>query len=246
MTLLLILVFSLLGNVATVLLAAVVLLPGSRWRDHVVQDLVSYATGALLGAAFLGMLPRCLTMVPAAPALAAVLAGLIGFYVLESGLVLRHCHKPGCEHHTASGPLILVGDGVHNFADGVMIAAAFVESVPFGIAMALAVIAHEIPQELGDFGILLEHGYTKLRALAYNTISGAAAVVGGLIGYFFLTAVRGGLPYVLAISASSFIYIALADLIPAHRGRTGFRGWLIHTLLILLGVATTAVLGHLE
>jgi zinc and cadmium transporter len=242
MILWLIILFSVLGNVATVLIAAVVLTLDDRRRRRVIPFLVSYATGTLLGAAFLGMIPRCFSGLPSWQAATLILTGLLAFYVLESLLIVRHCHEPHCEYHTASGPLILLGDGVHNFADGVVIAASFAVSVPFGVAMSIAVIAHEVPQELGDFGILLEHGYTKGRALAYNTISGAAAVVGALLTFVFVQSVTQALPYVLAISASSFIYIALADLIPTHRGQAGIKNWLVEFGLMVLGIGTVAFL----
>jgi len=244
MTLFLIIVFSLLGNVGTVVLASSMFLVRDRTTRRLVPVLVGYATGTLLGAAFLGMLPRALATLPPSSGLAAALIGLVAFYLLERFLIVRHCHQEQCERHAQTGPLILLGDAFHNFCDGVVIAAAFLNSLGFGVSMSLAVIAHEVPQELGDFAILLAHGYSRSRALVLNAISGAAAVAGALSGYFFLRHLSAALPYVLAVSASSFIYIALADLIPERRGQPGWKTWVADFALLGLGIGTIVFLRH--
>ena len=227
-----------LGGVASSLAAAVVSLAA---RKEWIGSLVSFAVGAMLGAAFLEILPHAFERSTNFQGLAAtVLAGICGFFLLEKLVIWRHhhhsieeaanngdqappvAHSHGHHHDSRSddsdsgrsGFLILVGDSFHNFVDGVLIAAAFLESIPLGIVTATAVIAHEIPQEVGDFVILLHSGYTKGRALLLNLIASLAMLVGGLIGYIALNEIREWLNPILAIAAASMIYIAVADLIP--------------------------------
>lgn len=233
--------FSLLGSVGAIIGAALLLAFPDTLRQKLLPCLLSYATGTLLGAAFLGMLPKGLELAPPLAITGTVLAGLIVFFILEKLVIWRHCHDETCEEHShQGGVLILVGDAFHNFVDGVVIAAAFLTSVPLGIATALAVIAHEIPQELGDFAILLHSGLSKSRAFAYNLLSSLATLPGAIIGWFWLAEVRQAIPYVLAISAASFIYIAVADLVPSLHRRTGAMALVSQTLLILAGIATIA------
>jgi zinc and cadmium transporter len=140
------------------------------------------------------------------------------FFVLEKLVLWRHCHDSGCEVHGRAAPLILIGDAFHNFVDGMVIAAAFLTSIPLGVAAALAVIAHEVPQEVGDFAILLDSGYGRMKALILNGLSSATTLPGAVLAYFWLGEMHAAVPYILALSAASFIYIAAADLIPGlHR-----------------------------
>jgi len=158
--------------------------------------------------------------------------------LLEKLILWRHCHNEECDIHTAAGPLILFGDAFHNFVDGVVIAAAFLISIPLGTATALAVIAHEVPQEVGDFGILLDSGYSKKKALLYNFLSSVTTLPGAIIAYFYLITMKEAVPYILALSAASFIYIALADLIPSLHKKVGLGTSIRQIILILAGVAT--------
>jgi zinc and cadmium transporter len=270
-----IVLFTLLGGVLSVLAAALFLLLPESLRTRVLPAMVSFAIGALLGAAFLAVLPHAL----AAPGVrdmhtitSTVLLGLLGFFLLEKLVLWRHCHAHECEAHgsasvaggrtpgateahggasvpgatdahahghaTASGYLILFGDGVHNFVDGVLIAAAFLTDVHLGVVTALAVAAHEIPQEVGDFAILLHSGFSRGKALLYNVLASLTTVVGGVLAYFSLGVAQAALPYVLAVAASSFIYIAVADLIPGLHKRLEPRVTLEQVLLIGTGVLT--------
>jgi len=251
-----IILFTLLGGVLSVLAAALFLLLPESQRTRLLPAMVSFAIGALLGAAFLAVLPHAL----AAPGVrdmhaitGTVLLGLLGFFLLEKLVLWRHCHTHECEAHgaieaidplaihghaTASGYLILFGDGVHNFVDGVLIAAAFLTDVHLGIVTALAVAAHEIPQEVGDFAILLYSGFTRSKALFYNVLASLTTVLGGVLAYFSLGVAQAALPYVLAVAASSFIYIAVADLIPGLHKRLEPRVTLEQVLLIGAGVLT--------
>lgn len=238
----LIVVFAALGSVCSVGAASLLLLLKPERLQRVTGLLIPYAIGTLLGAAFFGMIPHALKHLPATSILPAVLAGIILFYVLEKFALWRHCHEQPCGTHSQAGLLILVGDALHNFVDGVAIAAAFSLSVPLGIATSVAVIAHEVPQEAGDFAILIESGYARPRALLYNLMSSLATVPGALGTYFLLPIIRPAIPYLLSVSAASFIYIALADLVPGRRATGGLKSLAWELPLIGLGVFTIVAL----
>jgi len=236
---------SLLGGVLSVAIAAVFALTA---RTEWVPTLISYAIGALLGAAFLEVFPHAVEHGGGARATAAiVLLGILVFFVLEKLVLWRHCHDERCEGHEAqpartdhgrSGLLILVGDTFHNFVDGVLIAAAFMQDVSLGIVTAIAIIAHEIPQETGDFLILLHSGYTRARAFAYNLLSSLATLIGAVLAYFAFSAIQTAVPVFLALAAASMIYVAVADLIPGLHRRPELVATFHQVSLIGLGVAT--------
>lgn len=236
-----IIVFSILGSVGAIAGAALLLLFQEGTRRILLPCLLSYAIGTLLGAAFLGMIPKALQQNTALAISGTILAGIVIFFVLEKVIIWRHCHDTECEVHGAAGPLILIGDAFHNFVDGFVIAAAFLTSVPLGIAASLAVIAHEIPQEVGDFAILLENGYSKTRALALNFLSSLTTLPGAVIAYFFLGETLEAVPFILALSAASFIYIAIADLVPSLHRQVGLKPAINQLFLVLAGIGTIAV-----
>ena len=247
MTLAWIVAASVVGGLLSVgLAAAFALTVRATW----VPMLVSYAIGALLGAAFLEVIPHAFERLDAHHAALTILAGIFVFFIMEKLVLWRHCHTQDCEAHDQhavahdhgrSGMMILVGDSVHNFIDGVLIAAAFLESTQLGVITAIAIVAHEIPQEVGDFLILLHSGYTKGRALLLNLLSSLASLAGGVIGYFALQTADGAVPYLLGIVAASMIYVAVADLIPGLHKRTELRATMSQTLLIALGVGSIAL-----
>ena len=245
MTLGWILVASVAGGTLSAGLAAASLAVRASW----VPMLVSFAIGALLGAAFLEIIPHAFETGEAHQVAFAILAGIFGFFVLEKLLLWRHCHTEDCEVHDQqhdggrSGALIVVGDTVHNFLDGVLIAAAFLQSIELGVVTAVAIIAHEIPQEVGDFLILLHSGYTKARALAMNVLSSAATVLGGVIGYYSLRLVIELEAILLGFVAASMIYVAVADLIPGLHRRPQLRDTAVQALLIALGIGAIAMVG---
>ena len=215
-----------------------------------VNVLISYAIGALLGAAFLEILPHALEHGDAHRMTSTVLFGILVFFVLEKLVLWRHCHHDHCEAHDAhapahdhgrSGLLILIGDTFHNFVDGILIAAAFLESTQLGIVTALAIIAHEIPQEVGDYLILLHSGYSRARALAFNLLSSLATLVGAMLAYFALSQLTEWIPTLLGLAAASMIYVAVADLIPSLHKRTELKATLQQISLIGLGVASIVV-----
>ncbi len=243
-----IILFSLLGGVLSVLAASAFLMVPEALRSRAMPHLVSFAVGALLGAAFLGLLPHALAghgVTDFHNITLAVLLGLLGFFVLEKMVLWRHCHADHCEAHVpehkhdhghAAGTLILIGDGIHNFVDGVLIAAAFMTDIHLGVVTSLAVAAHEIPQEVGDFAVLLHSGFSRRKAFLYNMLASLTTVLGALLGYYSLAGVEPILPYVLAVAASSFIYIAVADLIPGLHKRLQPIATLQQAVLIAAGV----------
>jgi zinc and cadmium transporter len=237
-----IILFSLLGSVGALLGASLVLLLPAKLREILVANLVSYATGTLLGAVFLGLVPKALKAAPSPGILVWLLGGILFFFIMEKLVLWRHCHTPDCDVHASAGPLLLIGDAFHNFTDGVIIAGAFLLSLPLGIATGLAVISHEIPQELGDFAILLESGYSRSKALLYNIASSLATLPGALLGYYFLAHMKEMVPYILLMGAASFLYIALVDLTPYLHRRFGLVDSLLQLGLILAGIATICLL----
>ncbi len=238
---------SVLGGVLSVLCAALFALNA---RAHWVNALVSYAIGALLGAVFLDILPEAIKLSTNPAVLSGtVLAGILLFFTLEKLLLWRHCHHDHCEVHEPqephepsvhgrSGMMIMVGDTFHNFVDGVIIAAAFLTDVHLGVVTALAIIAHEIPQEVGDFMILLHSGYSKAQALTLNLVSSLATLAGGVLAYFALQSMQGFVPTLLALAAASMIYVAVADLIPGLHQRTRLRDTVEQVSLIVAGVSS--------
>ena len=233
---------SLLGGLGGLLVASVVLLLKDSFRARLIPWLVSYAVGALLGVSMLKLLPEALVTLAPTRVFATLLGGILLFFVLEKLVLWRHCHTHDCEVHDGSVFPVLVGDAIHNFVDGAVIAAAVMTSVPLGITTAVAVAAHEIPQEVGDFAILLHAGYSRGRALLLNLLSAGASAVGAIAALVFFETVPLLLPYFLALAAASFLYVAMADLIPGlHRGRTD-AGSLRQIVLIAAGVATMLIL----
>ena len=243
------------GGIASAAMAAVFLLVPETPRAQLLPHLVSFATGALLGAALLALLPEAIAGagLPRVGEIGVTLVVGIGvFFVLEKLLLWRHCHTEECETHApdthahgrdrATGLLVLVGDGLHNALDGVLIAAAFLTNTRLGIVTALAIMAHEIPQEIGSFGILLHAGMQRRSAWLLNLASSLTSMIGGLLAYFALRRALELLPYALAIAASSLIYIAVADLIPGLHRRVDARHSAAQVALISAGVVLIALM----
>ena len=182
-----------MGSVRAICLAGSFLLCGRGIRQRLI--LLSYAIGTLLGAAFLGLIPHALDRVPASQLFPAFLAGIVFFLLLERLLIWRHCHNGACEVHPTSGVLILVGDAMHNFVDGVLIAATFLTSIPLGVATSLAIISHEVPQEVVDFAILLDNGYSTLRAFVLNIVCGTTMLAGALLAFLWLPHLQTAIPW---------------------------------------------------
>ena len=229
---------SLLGSCGGLLVASALLLFTQRIRTRVVPWLVSYAVGALLGVALLALLPEALEVLPSSAVFGTLLAGILTFFVLEKLVLLRHCHTDACAVHGATVPLVLIGDAFHNFIDGAIICTAVLTSIPLGVNTAIAVAAHEIPQEVGDVAILLAAGYSRGGALLLNLVSGASGLIGALVAYGAVGVVPGVRPFILAFSSAGLLYIAMSDLIPdLHRGQIDTNG-VRQVLLIAAGIFT--------
>ncbi|HSN71273.1 MAG TPA: ZIP family metal transporter [Steroidobacteraceae bacterium] len=235
------------GGALSALAASSFLLLPDRSRTALLPHLVSFATGALLGAALLALLPHAIQGAGVGNTHyigLTLLAGILAFFVLEKLVLWRHCHHEDCEAHVpgdhhrdrASATLILFGDGFHNVLDGVLIAAAFLTDHHLGVVTAIAVFAHEIPQEVGDLAILLNGGLSRRRALVLNLLASLTSVVGGIVAYFLLGPALHLLPYALAIAASSFLYVAVADLIPGLHRQIDMGSGVAQLTLIALGV----------
>lgn len=234
---------SVLGSAGGLITASIFLLLGDALRVRLVPSLISYAVGTLLGVALLALLPEALLTLPPSRALGTLLAGVLTFFLLEKMVLWRHCHDgQDCAVHTSSAAsLVIIGDAFHTFVDGALIAAAVVTSIPLGATTALAVAAHEIPQEVGDFAILLRAGYSRGRAFTLNLLSAAGGLVGAVLMLLASQSVPNALPYVLSFAAGSFLYVAMADLIPdLHRG--GGEGSTRQLLLIGAGILTIVLL----
>ncbi|MFP5407845.1 MAG: ZIP family metal transporter [Gammaproteobacteria bacterium] len=254
-TLAIILIATAAGSLLSLLLAAVVALSA---RPHWVPVLVSYAIGALLGASLLEVLPEAVLMKDGniETVAKALLGGILLFFLLEKLVLWRHCHEEVCEAHGSpahghghdhgrSGLMITVGDTFHNFVDGVIIAGAFLVDFRLGVVTALAIIAHEIPQEIGDFLILLHSGYSRTQALLINLLTGVATIAGALLGYFALSMLEGWTPVLLGLAAASMLYVALSDLLPGLHKRAEIASTLQQLALIGLGIGSVALVSYL-
>jgi zinc and cadmium transporter len=260
-TLLWIILSTLVSGVLSVLAAGLFLALPAKQREAALPHLVSFATGALLGAALLGLIPHAVIGVGADGVHGvgiALIAGIALFFILEKFLLWRHCHDDHCHEHAvedahahnhahdaarkkASGSLVLIGDALHNILDGVLIAAAFLTDVHLGIVTALAIMAHEIPQEVGNFAVLIHSGVGRRRALLLNLLTSLTAVIGGLVGYFALEEAQIALPFALAVAAASLLYVAVADLIPGLHRKIDPRSSVMQVLLIGAGIAIIAL-----
>ncbi len=256
MTLLWIVLATVAGGLLSVLIAATLTV---AVLGRLVRQLVSLSAGLLLGVALLHVLPEAFESEAGAHELFAPwLLGLLFFFLREKAALYRHGHHhegDGHEHHHhfdhqqagRGGWSVLVGDSIHNFCDGVIIAAAFLADPRLGVVTALAVIAHEVPQEVGDYIVLLNAGLSRRRALAYNALSGLAAVAGGVIGYFVVGPWESLFPYLLVVASSSFVYVAVADLLPQLQRPLPWRETAAQVAWIAAGLAVVIfVIGPLH
>jgi zinc and cadmium transporter len=259
MTLLYIVIATLCGGLLSVLIAASLTV---AVLGRLVQHLVSLSAGVLLSTALLNVLPEAFESKGASPQslFATLLGGLLFFFLLEKAVLYRHGHHHEGDHHHhdhgfdqqqagRGGWSVLLGDSIHNFCDGIIIAAAFLADTRLGTVTALAIIAHEIPQEVGDYIVLLNAGLSRRKALVYNALSGLAAVAGGVVGYFVVGPWEALFPYLLVVASSSFVYVAVADLIPQLQHRLTLRetaaqlAWLASGLGLVL-LATSSLHAH--
>lgn len=214
-------------------LAGLVLCLKKDSLHKVMPYLISFATGTLLTTGFVGILPEAAEGLPLQVVMGVLLGGIISFMLLEKTLVWRHCHNEDCDVHPATGYLVIAGDTLHNFFDGVAIAVSFGVSNSLGVMTTIAIFAHEIPQELGDLAVLMHGGFSKRRAFMWNLVSSCVALAGAVAGFLAIETVEGIGPFALTLSAASIIYVSMSDLIPSlsSRIKTGPR----HFAVLLLG-----------
>jgi zinc and cadmium transporter len=203
--------------------------------DKITVFLVSLSAGALMGGAFLHLLPEASEILEGSSLFNVFLISFVSFFLIEKLLHWRHCHKENCTVHTF-GYMNLVGDSVHNFIDGLVIASTFMIDVKLGIATTLAVAIHEIPQEIGDYGVLIYAGFRKKTALIINYVVAFTVVLGGVVGYFFFSSLNNILPYLLPFAAGGFVYIAASDLMPEIRKEANLKKSIVSFLVFLLGI----------
>jgi zinc and cadmium transporter len=233
------------GSVGGLITAALLLAAGPAIRERVVPWLVSYAVGTLLGAALLALTPEALESQQPTRVFGVLLAGIMTFFLLEKLVLWRHSHDdhdmPAPHVHRSAATLVIAGDALHTFVDGAVIAAAVLVDPALGLTTALAIAAHEIPQEAGDFAILLAAGYSRRRALVLNLTSAVGGVAGALAMLLFGERAPEILPHVLAFAAGNFLYVAMADLIPTLHHGTLDRNALRQLVLIGMGILTIVV-----
>lgn len=203
--------------------------------NSILLFLVSLSAGALIGGAFIHLLPEAANNFKSEQLFLVVLSSFVLFFLVEKILHWRHCHQGECEKHSF-GILNLFGDSIHNFMDGLVLAGAFLTDVNLGIVTALAVGLHEIPQEIGDFGVLLYAGFKKKKALIVNFLVALMVVVGGIVGYLFSFLIEDIVGYLLAFAAGGFIYIAASDLMPEIRNETSLKKSLISFMVFIAGI----------
>ena len=236
-------IFGLIGSLGGVVSAYFLLSLAKKIQKDLIAELLPFASGVMLASALLGLLPSALETLEAKTTFTILLYGLFGFFLLEKIIIWRHCHSDECDEHShPQATLVIIGDAFHNFIDGVAIVGSFMISIPFGIVSSLAIFAHEIPQELGDFGILLHSGYTRQKALLMNILSGLATFPGIILGYFLLDRIQNAVPVVVIIASASFIYIALVDLSPQLHKKNSPKDIAKQLSLMVLGVIIIAFL----
>lgn len=236
--------FSIMGSIGAIAAASLFIVLGEKVQKKLIPALLSFATGTLLTAAFIGLIPESIEAVEEPHLITPIiLGGILFFFFLEKFLIWRNCQNNACEVHAhAPGPLVLVGDAFHNFTDGIVIAAAFLTDFNIGLAASITIIMHEIPQETGDFGILIHSGMGNKKAFLYNVLSSSTTIPSAIISYFVLEVLQSLVPIFLALSAASFIYIALSDLTPQLHQRTETKEIAKQLFLILLGISLMSVI----
>jgi zinc and cadmium transporter len=209
-----------------------------------IMILVSFAAGSMMAVSFFDLIPEAIgDGGNVMRIMEYLILGFVMFLLIEKAFLLYHCHEENCNLHS-SVKLVMVGDSVHNFLDGVAIAASFLVSPTLGITTTVAILIHEIPQEFGDIGVMLHSGFSKAKALAFNLVSAAMAILGGLVGFYYLNRFESFTPYILAITAGGFIYIAATDLLPEVHAESDTRTKIsVHSVAVIFGILVIWFLG---
>ncbi|MBU0722353.1 ZIP family metal transporter [Patescibacteria group bacterium] len=216
-----------------------------EFLGKIVKFLVAFSAGTLMGGAFLHLMPEAAEKIDTNLLFIIFLISFAGFFLIEKLLFWRHCHKEDCPIHSF-GYMNLVGDSIHNFIDGLIIAGAFMVNIHLGLATTLAIAAHEIPQEIGDFGVLIHAGFKYRLALIVNYLVALTVILGGVVGYFFFSSLDGFLPYILPVAAGGFVYIAASDLIPEIRGEKDVKKSVATYVIFILGILLMFIVKFLD
>jgi zinc and cadmium transporter len=206
-----------------------------RLLNKILLILISLSAGVLMGGAFLHLLPEAIEGSEGADILVFVLVGFILFFIMEKVLHWRHCHDGKCDIHTFHY-MNLIGDSVHNFIDGLIIAASFIVSIPLGITSTVAIAAHEIPQEIGDFGVLIYGGFEKKKAILLNFVVATTIIFGGVVGYFISKSIEQAVIFLLPFAGGGFIYIAATDLIPEIKKELNIKKSIATIIVFIVGI----------
>jgi zinc and cadmium transporter len=249
--------FGFLGGMVGVLLASFLLLFSEKSRKLITMELFSFAIGTLLGVTFTDLLPNAVEHKSIFTIFLTFIIGIIFFYLL--GMILTPNYDQSAEKNNEENPglikhipdqkvgkIILIGASLHNFIDGIIITASFIESIPMGIIVTLSIIAHEIPHEISDFVILLESGFSRKKALIYNIITGFSTLLGSILSYIFLIQLEKLTPFIMTLAASSFIYITVSELVPKLKKTTGMAQTIQQAALVLIGICTISLLEFLH
>lgn len=209
--------------------------------NHILIVMVGFAAGGLLGGAFFHLLPESIEQCECFNVFVYLIIGFILFFIIERILFWRHCHEGACKIHTFTY-MNLIGDSVHNFIDGLVIAAAFLTNISLGWVTTLAIVFHEVPQEIGDYGVLVYGGFRRITALIFNYFTAITAVLGGIVGYYLHSYIEGMSIFLLPFAAGGFIYIASSDLIPELHKEANLKKSLLSFIFFLIGVVLMALL----
>jgi len=236
-----------LASLGCLAIAGMMLLLKDKDLNKVSTYFLYLASGILLGAAFLGMIPKALTMAEPFKVTSFILVGILFLFILEKIVLWRNCGNKNCDRHTsASSPVALIGDGFHHIIDGIVITSSFFVSTQVGIMVSISIAFHEIPKSLGDLSILIKNGLSRQKAFGYKVLSVSTALIFGIIAYFLSNSIKTIIPYVLAFSAASFLYLSMAQLIPEMHRKTSLKDSISQVLLIFLGIAIIFTSLHLK
>ncbi len=247
MSFIIILIALILASIGCLTVASLMLLLKDRDLDRVSVYFLYIASGILLGAAFLGMIPKAIAMAEPSKIMSFILIGILFLFVLEKVVLWRNCGNKDCVRRSqASSSVALIGDAFHHIIDGVVITSSFLVSFEVGLMVSISIAFHEIPKSLGDLSILIKNGLSRGKAFWYKILSVSTAVVFGIIAYFVSNSIKSIIPYVLSFSAASFLYLSMAQLIPEMHYKTTLKDSLSQILLILLGIVIIYVSLHLS
>jgi len=236
-----------LASLGCLVIASLMLFLKDKDLDRISTYFIYVASGILLGAAFLGMIPKAIVMAEPVKVTGFILIGILFLFILEKIVLWRNCGNKDCDRHTsASSSVALIGDGFHHIIDGIVITSSFLISDEVGIMVSVSIAFHEIPKSLGDLSILIKNGLSRQRAFWYKVLSVSTALIFGIVAYFLSNSIKIIIPYVLAFSAASFLYLSMAQLIPEMHRKTSLKESISQVLLIFLGIAIIYISLHLK